>query len=215
MVMTGTIRHIVAFILAAFMFAISLTTAFTQMRSNWSVLREQIDTKGLLKTLRSAIVEHHAAHGEWPDDLEHVEFDREMFPFLPSARDRADRRVVDGWGRPLHYETDAEGFRLWSFGRDDRPGGEGLDTDLDGTESFFLGQPTFRQFVFEVCPRGMWHACAATGLLTFALCLLVSRQRKGEEPVSLVACIPALIVVLFAAEFVGFLMTVLHVPSGH
>ncbi len=37
----------------------------------------------------------------------------------------------DPWGRVYLYRADAEGFALQSLGRDGKPGGEGVDKDLD------------------------------------------------------------------------------------
>lgn len=41
---------------------------------------------------------------------------------------------VDAWGHPIHFEPNNEsnGFgRVLSFGRDGRPGGQGLDADIE------------------------------------------------------------------------------------
>jgi general secretion pathway protein G len=44
--------------------------------------------------------------------------------------------IIDGWGYPFHYAHPGGGnparpYDVWSFGRDGRQGGEGLDRDVD------------------------------------------------------------------------------------
>ena len=47
--------------------------------------------------------------------------------------------LVDGWGNPFFYTQPGGGdparpYDVWSFGRDRRQGGEGLDRDVDSWE---------------------------------------------------------------------------------
>jgi hypothetical protein len=45
-----------------------------------------------------------------------------------------DGQPVDGWLRPLHYRVDGNRYRVISYGRDNRPGGVGLDYDLSNDD---------------------------------------------------------------------------------
>ncbi len=39
----------------------------------------------------------------------------------------------DPWGNPYVYESTGGRFAIKSLGKDGKPGGEGLDADIDGT----------------------------------------------------------------------------------
>jgi general secretion pathway protein G len=39
---------------------------------------------------------------------------------------------LDAWQKPYEYHSDGASFTIRSFGRDGKPGGEGVDADIDG-----------------------------------------------------------------------------------
>jgi general secretion pathway protein G len=39
--------------------------------------------------------------------------------------------ALDAWGHPLSYDVTPEGFTLKSLGKDGKPGGEGMDADIE------------------------------------------------------------------------------------
>ena len=39
---------------------------------------------------------------------------------------------LDAWQKPYEYQSDGMSFTIRSFGRDGKPGGEGVDADIDG-----------------------------------------------------------------------------------
>jgi general secretion pathway protein G len=41
-----------------------------------------------------------------------------------------EKLPVDGWGHPYLYESDGKEFKLTSYGRDGKQGGEGADADI-------------------------------------------------------------------------------------
>lgn len=211
----------IAIILGAVMFGVSFLAAFGMMRSNFELQREQSVTLQVLKVVRTAINEYHGANQQWPVRLqvEQLHLDLEKLLVLESvslslARTGkiTDADLVDGWKRPLRYEADSQGFRLWSDGRDGRPGGTGLDSDLDGAQSLRDVEPTFRQFLHELCPPGMWFSSTLTGIMTAVLWLSFAPRGLGRQhgyvSVYLVATIGI-------ALFIGLVMTFVQVPSGH
>jgi len=56
---------------------------------------------------------------------------------LPNVKDH-DCSLTDGWGRELHWDSDGvSNVKVWSLGRDGKPGGTGEDAD---TEVAFAGK---------------------------------------------------------------------------
>lgn len=50
---------------------------------------------------------------------------------LPDEKNR-DCSMTDGWGRELHWDSDGKSrVRVWSLGRDGKPGGTGDDADIE------------------------------------------------------------------------------------
>lgn len=49
---------------------------------------------------------------------------------LPDEKNR-DCSMTDGWGRELHWDSDGKSkVKVWSLGRDGKPGGTGEDADM-------------------------------------------------------------------------------------
>ena len=56
---------------------------------------------------------------------------------LPVVKNR-DCSLTDGWGRELHWDSDGvSNVKVWSLGRDGKPGGTGEDADTGGV---FVGR---------------------------------------------------------------------------
>ena len=50
---------------------------------------------------------------------------------LPDEKNR-DCSMTDGWGRELHWNSDGKSMvKMWSLGRDGKPGGTGEDADME------------------------------------------------------------------------------------
>ncbi len=39
-------------------------------------------------------------------------------------------RPKDGWGNEFHYTSSGKGYEIWSYGADEKLGGEGDDADI-------------------------------------------------------------------------------------
>jgi len=84
-------------------------------------------TSAAMLDLQTALVVFQLDRGRFPTDLEELSLPTEHYPqgFLAG-----EALPVDGWGRPFHYDGEAEGggYRLWSAGADgDDQGGQGDD----------------------------------------------------------------------------------------
>jgi hypothetical protein len=110
---------------------------------------------------------------------------------------------------------------LFSLGRDGKPGGAGLDQDLDSRavtarrDGYHrlpsVGIPTLRQFTFECGTGGVRIVCAIAGVAAFIACWISLRAMRKSPAISLFG----LTVTLFACLFTALVMSALHVPSHH
>jgi len=91
--------------------------------------------RGTVDQLKYVVEEYQKKHKSFPKNLAFQEivpnagstfygFDPERYGFDP------ERGPYDAWGRPFHYEADADSFLIYSLGRDGKVGGTGVDLDL-------------------------------------------------------------------------------------
>ncbi|MBY0457808.1 MAG: type II secretion system protein GspG [Gemmataceae bacterium] len=164
----------------------------------------EIMTQSSLDDIQKAVEEHRQVTGRLPASLSE----------MPSLKDRhgtdADGRFVDLWGHPFRYQVEGEDFTLCSFGRDGRPGGDGLDADIYPTSAGRPFQPpTLRQFTFDLPTVAVQETCFAAGVCAALVCLLPSRNRRGVGFFARVG------VTAVGAVLVAVVLSALHVPSGH
>jgi general secretion pathway protein G len=85
-------------------------------------LQAQAEIQNLLGALEGHASEH---DGQYPDSLEELlQPDEEGLAWLAEI-------PLDPWGNPYFYEVDGDHARIYSFGADGVPGGEGADADVD------------------------------------------------------------------------------------
>lgn len=97
-------------------------------------------TTGQLASLDAAVEEFNLTMGRYPTEEEGLKALVEK----PATADENWRNFlgkrtvpVDGWGNEFVYKRDATGtfaFVIVSYGADGKPGGEGLDADLDNRQ---------------------------------------------------------------------------------
>lgn len=168
----------------------------------------QRETEFTLEYLRSALDQYRAPAHAWPERLDQI--GPEAWPPLVS------RPPVDGWGRPLHYQVRGEGYRLWSEGRDGRPGGSGLDADPEVRQSgpTIWYMPTVGQFLGDPQARGAIASCLASGLLAGLISLLPSRPARLARS-SRKALVSKLLALVAGSLLIAFWLAMLHLPSHH
>jgi len=115
--------------------------------------------------------------------------------------------IVDGWRQPFIYTNSGTNSVIISYGRDGKPGGEGLDFDLTTKDWTPKGaKPTLHQFLFDMPTRGMINTCLVSGGMAALLAALTIKVpdlgRQGLKP-------------LAEAIMVAVILSALHVPSGH
>lgn len=93
-------------------------------------------TKSNLVTISGALKMYRLDNGGYPTTEQGLKalVQKPTTPPVPNAW--ADggylgQDPVDAWGNPYVYSSTGNGFELKSLGKDGKPGGEGLDADLD------------------------------------------------------------------------------------
>jgi hypothetical protein len=158
--------------------------------------------------LHSAIEQYSKEHGRYPDSLKDA---------VPTNSALADRS--DPWERPYQYAKTDKGYRLFSLGRDGKPGGVGLDADFDlpnPPRPYDVPVP-FTQFLFEGGGSGTLFiiALAASMCAGWACFLLAGSPRpdfKAHWPGVLLSVLATTIVAFIV---VGFLMAIYLVGNSH
>jgi general secretion pathway protein G len=90
------------------------------------------NTLATMRNIVAASVIYESYYGEWPTTLRDLDHNRSNIVFITWGQTGAK----DGWERPIEFHpyTPSRGYgRVVSLGRDGRPGGEGLDADLEET----------------------------------------------------------------------------------
>jgi hypothetical protein len=113
----------------------------------------------------------------------------------------------DMWNRPLHYEVEGDSYKLYSYGRDGEPGGEGLDADMYANTR--PKPPTLHQFTFDYETKGIQATCFLAGVCAGIIRLL--QKRKRGWGVFLMRLGATAIGAVIAAMVIG----ILHIPTGH
>ncbi|MFA7238081.1 MAG: type II secretion system protein GspG [Phycisphaeraceae bacterium] len=164
---------------------------------SWPVRR----THSFLDNTRDDVEQYRKEHGKLPDtlaDLEEVGY------------------LKDGWKRPFQYVPHGDTYELYSLGRDGKPGGKGIDADIDlrGNESSEV-QPTLYQFVFEMeSVKGLVNGSIVAGFFTFLIALLPT-LRRDAKPEHWTSLILKLFITVVVCTIMAGWMAILDIPSGH
>jgi hypothetical protein len=175
-----------------------------------------------INALDSEIRNYAAKHGEFPNSLEELAED------LPKDNDVRGRiefgSIIDIWNHPIQYEKAADGYHLYSLGRDGKPGGEGVDADLEiKPHTVQCMPPTFHQFFFEMkwSPVLLIAAILSGSFAIFTcLCTAVPRQlkKKPNKPLPQVkfteVCMTVSLTLIFCIG-IGLVITIIHSCTGH
>lgn len=123
--------------------------------------------------------------------------------------------IKDGWGRPLMYFSDGTNYTIISYGRDGKPGGKGLDSDVTNKDLHTAdAQPTLAQFVFDSPTRGITQTCIFCGVIAAWLTYLTARKPNFNK-YDIGALVVQLFLTTIGALIIATVIAALHVPSGH
>ena len=210
-------RLLISLLVGVAMAVMTYLCAWFEMRDATGYRWPHERTYQTLRTLQTALDEEHKTHQSYPAKLDGLkEAHAEWIRFEETDE------VLDGWERPIQYQPTGNAYALFSLGRDGRPGGSGLDADLNvgdlptGKESIYplppVGIPTLWQFTFDFQEtRGVFLGCGLAGLFAAVACFS-SWPKSEKKPIfSLIklAC------TLAACLLVTLTLTVIHIPSHH
>ncbi|PCD03699.1 type II secretion system protein GspG [Sphingomonas spermidinifaciens] len=90
-----------------------------------------------IRTISAALKMYRLDNGGYPTTAQGLKAlaEKPTTPPLPSnwsGEGYLGEVPLDPWGNPYAYTSEGSGFTLKSLGKDGKPGGEGLDADLDG-----------------------------------------------------------------------------------
>ena len=91
-----------------------------------------------MKTLAGALKMYRLDNGSYPTTQQGLKALHEKPTVAPvpaayPAEPYVDQMPEDPWGNPYVYESPGSSFTIKSLGKVGKPGGEGLDADIDGT----------------------------------------------------------------------------------
>jgi ABC-type sugar transport system permease subunit len=164
-------------------------------------------TRQSLIKLRDDIEEYKETHGKLPEKLEDLDVVKKGF-----LRQNDAGQALDGWMHPFVYEVEDGQYRLFSYGRDGEPGGEGWDADLYPGDH--KGFPTLWQYATYPWTFSTFVMCALAGLIAFTICLLQGREVAGERS-SLLRILWRNSLTAFFAVVVAVIIGVPFLQSGH
>ena len=98
-----------------------------ESRQNEAVERAQYEDTKKIARLAAAVAAYQEQRGALPGSLDEL---REPDGRQWLGTEPFDALFVDSWGRTFRLEPLGAGFRIFTLGRDDAVGGEGLDRDL-------------------------------------------------------------------------------------
>lgn len=163
------------------------SSRITSMRNDFVLIRRELS-------------DYFHLHKHYPDSLDQV-------PYLKGSR------FHDAWGNEYQYSKTASGYRLLSLGRDGKPGGTGLDADIDSENcDGMLVQPTLSQFLFEaVGSRTLFTIAILAGCCAGMACFIASGPRK----VTARALLASIILSTVGAVFVSLFLVSIYLMGEH
>src|SRR5262249_6828421 len=136
------IRVVLSLVTGVIVSSTAYLCAWYQYRDFYYFRFEQRQTRESLKRLQADIDRHQKDTGRLPEKLTELEPVQDGTVPVDDAG-----QPLDGWRRPIQYRIEADGYSLFSYGRDGQPGGQGLDADLyAGKVDKEKERPTLWQF---------------------------------------------------------------------
>ncbi len=190
--------------------------AWLTYRGEFSRRYDLIYSRLMLKKLREAIEEHKEKTGSLPPILMNLDIVKDEAVFVDDTG-----FPIDMWCRPIHYEIKGDLYKLYSLGRDGKPGGVGLDADLYADndnpevdrENLKLESVSIWEFSRNQRAVGIRQVCLLAGLFAFPIWLLPMKKKTAKQ-LTLVETLMIHIPTLVFAVLAAVVISALHV-SGH
>jgi len=193
-------RLILASIAGLIIFTIGFNAAWESTKGQAATTQRQ--ARRYLNMVNSAIQTYRKEHGKWPTSLKNI-YDDTNFP------------ASDIWGHPYAYHLKENSYTLMSYGRDGKPGGVGLDSDISINDSHPINNEiSLRQLITIPWAVNAIKGCALAGFLTFLLIFFLVRPEDFNLE-GLGCILLKLVLTLFVLFYLTILMIALEYPSGH
>jgi Type II secretion system (T2SS), protein G/zinc-ribbon domain len=142
--------------------AIALFVAWQNYRGDDDMSVQRYVTRMELRHLQDAVDDYRHNFGSVPVSIQNL---------------RGAKQELDGWGHPFLYVASGTNYLITSLGRDNRPGGKGLDCDLTNRDPFPSASAlTLKQFFFDIPNGGIIASCFLAGAASFVLMLVLVRR---------------------------------------
>ena len=125
----------------AILFSISLALRPAVVRA--SAVGKQVFTKTMLTTIALAVHTYYRDVGQWPESLDNLQENSKGIWYIDWGKYPPKQ---DGWHHPImykHFDSSLGFGSVSSYGSDGKPGGTGLDEDLE--VRFGADFPTWEQ----------------------------------------------------------------------
>ncbi|MCU0705339.1 MAG: type II secretion system protein GspG [Fimbriiglobus sp.] len=197
---SGLARRLLAVVVVGVVVAgVSYLTAFYFLRGSFVYMSGRWMTHTNLQLLARSVVEERELTGRYPTALTDIDGIKGAFKHDDAGQ------PIDYWKNPIQYAATADGFTLFSFGADGQPGGEGDNEDVFHDHPLTL--PSLYRFTFELPTLPLRWVSLLTGL---GAAVIVFRTQTGGR-----ALIFQAVVTTLGALFIAFMLSVVHIPSGH
>ena len=198
----------IALCIGAIVSVVSFVAAWLETRTAPGFSPQQFITASDLRRIQSALEAYQRASNAPAPSLA-------ALSAFTDLSYRTDGELLDGWQRPFQYESNKTDVILLSYGRDGKRMGIGLDYDLTTRDPRPKASlPTFRQFLRELPTGKMQAVSLLSGMAAFFLALFSARKLTFSLG-SLLSFAFKVGVVIIGATTVAFILSVLHVPTGH
>lgn len=206
----------VALLSGLIVFAIVNVAAWYNHRGEFGVCPNQMLTRYIiLQHISQKIESYRKEHETLPLVLTDISD-------LENMMGKPDSPPTDPWDNLIQYRLNDSSYELFSYGRDGKVGGIGLDADIfpDGRNRK-KALPTFSQFFLEtdkseINNGGFFMTSIFAGsMVAFIIFFSPIKEGKSKDtfkPAQL--AVNALIIILIASV-VGVFLLILHVPTGH
>ncbi len=208
-----------AAIASAAAFVVLYLSSWTCFRCERNIFPRQSKTISTLRTIAGSLRDYQNVNHKLPDGLLELPDGSAQWFIIHFGR------IQDEWENELEYHPGIDGsFELFSFGRDGRLGGIGLDADLYHDDRNPLARcASFVQYFFindrqEVRRDGFLFAAIAVSFCVFVSAYRSTRRncaiRLGRitVPKSILLQNCLLIALSIAA---GLILMPVHIPNGH
>lgn len=164
---------------------IALAAGWTGAEQAFNLRGPPSETAYCLECLHNAIVAYQGSEGGYPRQLDDLSTWLDTRPALNPGF-ASDGTCHDGWDHPIAYVGGPTSFQATSFGRDGRPGGDGLDADT--TIDVIHGprpadtKLTLSQFLEKGRCRILLIWAAISALVAGVLCFAGTRRADPARP---------------------------------